>query len=188
MTSINVLGWTLLHFLWQGALIALLLAVSNRLLRGASAHVRYLSACGALALMLLCAMATFMRLRNDASANGLGVGKAFNTMQSREVQGSQGPTQSPTVNAVNIADGARAASARSSRSGFEVAALQFRWLSGSLPWMVYAWMAGVCLLALRSFGGWIALQNFKRNNARAAELEWQRRMAVLARRLRISRA
>lgn len=57
------LGWTLLHFLWQGALIAALLAVLRRFTGDRSAAPqRYAAACGALALMALAPVATFLAL------------------------------------------------------------------------------------------------------------------------------
>ena len=37
----NVTGWTLVHFVWQGALIALVTAGALRLLRGSAATTRY---------------------------------------------------------------------------------------------------------------------------------------------------
>ena len=38
------LGWALLHFLWQGALIAMLLGGANLLLQKAGAGLRYAAA------------------------------------------------------------------------------------------------------------------------------------------------
>src|SRR5580704_13357241 len=52
--ALHRLGWVLVHFLWQGAGIGLLLAVALRLLNKASSHLRYLVICGAL---LSCAIA-----------------------------------------------------------------------------------------------------------------------------------
>jgi uncharacterized protein (TIGR03435 family) len=53
MTSwVDVAGWTLVHFAWQGAGIALLAALALRLLRSGRPQLRYLTACGALAAML----------------------------------------------------------------------------------------------------------------------------------------
>ena len=49
---IEVLGWTLIHFTWQGTLVALSLAGVLRMLRGASTNTRYAAACVALLLML----------------------------------------------------------------------------------------------------------------------------------------
>jgi bla regulator protein BlaR1 len=51
-TLIQALGWSLVHFIWQGCVIALILAVALVLTRKAKAQLRYAIACAAL---LLCA-------------------------------------------------------------------------------------------------------------------------------------
>src|SRR5262245_6009043 len=48
---IEVLGWTLIHFTWQGTLVALSLAGVLRMLRGSSTNMRYEAACVSLLLM-----------------------------------------------------------------------------------------------------------------------------------------
>src|SRR5262245_35377766 len=48
---IEVLGWALIHFTWQGTLVALSLGAALRMLRGASTNARYAAACVALLLM-----------------------------------------------------------------------------------------------------------------------------------------
>ena len=45
-------GWALMHFVWQGAAIAVLAAAALRLTARRSANVRYVIGCVALALML----------------------------------------------------------------------------------------------------------------------------------------
>ncbi|MDE2428609.1 MAG: M48 family metalloprotease, partial [Burkholderiales bacterium] len=50
---VEVLGWPLLHFIWQGSLIASLVALGNALLRNARPHSRYLLACLGMVLCLL---------------------------------------------------------------------------------------------------------------------------------------
>src|SRR5262245_7048981 len=57
--AMEALGWTLLHFLWQGAAAALLLAATIPLLRRASSHVRYTAACLIWTLMALSPAVTF---------------------------------------------------------------------------------------------------------------------------------
>ena len=57
-TLIVILGATLLHFLWQGALVAGLLAVALHVLRGASPNLRYALCAGAMGLLLLLPVAT----------------------------------------------------------------------------------------------------------------------------------
>lgn len=56
---LDTLGWTLLHSLWQGLAIALLLGLALRLMRRRSAAERYLASLSALGLALLAAAATF---------------------------------------------------------------------------------------------------------------------------------
>ena len=51
-------GWTLLHFVWQGAAIAVAVAAVLRLLERRSANTRYLVACAGLIAMLAAPVAT----------------------------------------------------------------------------------------------------------------------------------
>lgn len=65
------LGWVVLHFLWQGALLAALLGSASHALRRHSAGARYLAGCAALLLMAAAPVVTFavlhtMRPRGDA--------------------------------------------------------------------------------------------------------------------------
>lgn len=66
---VDSIGWTLLHFTWQGALIGLETALALFLLRKRSAETRYLVACTGLLLCLLWpAVELVMRL--DAAGTG----------------------------------------------------------------------------------------------------------------------
>src|SRR6266545_4821909 len=58
-TLVERLGWTLVHFLWQGALIGLLTASLLTILRAARAQTRYLVACLGLLAMLVTPAVTF---------------------------------------------------------------------------------------------------------------------------------
>src|SRR6266850_2063546 len=50
--SMQIVGWTLIHFVWQGTAIALVIAAALRLTDRRSPNVRYLIACAGLAAML----------------------------------------------------------------------------------------------------------------------------------------
>ena len=63
MNLTHALGWTLIHFLWEGALIAVLLAGAGAFLRHSGSQVRYAASCAAMTLMLVCAVATFVDLK-----------------------------------------------------------------------------------------------------------------------------
>jgi beta-lactamase regulating signal transducer with metallopeptidase domain len=58
---VSAVGVTLIHFLWQGALIAALLGGVNLALRRASANLRYAAGCVALLLMFVAPITTFLR-------------------------------------------------------------------------------------------------------------------------------
>ena len=59
---VHALGWTLLHFCWQGALVAGLLWCVLALVAGSSAQVRYGLACAALIQATALPLVTFARL------------------------------------------------------------------------------------------------------------------------------
>jgi hypothetical protein len=59
---LHALGWTLLHFCWQGALIAVLLWCVLALLSERTPQQRYIAACTALMLMAVLPLVTFTQL------------------------------------------------------------------------------------------------------------------------------
>jgi len=59
--GVESLGWTLLHFLWQGALAWLAFKFFLGLARNASPQVRYLAGCATLALMCVAAGSTLLQ-------------------------------------------------------------------------------------------------------------------------------
>ena len=63
------LGWTLIHFLWQGLVIAILYAAARRsVARTSTPNARYLLACAALAAMMAAPLATWVLMGpSDAS-------------------------------------------------------------------------------------------------------------------------
>ena len=52
MPAVSALGWALVNFLWQGALVGCASAIALMLLRNARPQARYVLCCAALALCL----------------------------------------------------------------------------------------------------------------------------------------
>lgn len=68
---VNSIGWTLVHFSWQGALVGCQTALALLLLRQARPETRYLVACIGLLLCLAWpATELFLRLGGDSGADG----------------------------------------------------------------------------------------------------------------------
>jgi uncharacterized protein (TIGR03435 family) len=65
-TWIELAGWTLLHFVWQGAIVGLGAWAALLVLRSASPHARYAVACAALAVMLAFPIATAVLIGGSA--------------------------------------------------------------------------------------------------------------------------
>lgn len=65
-TIVYRLGWTLVHFVWQGALVALLVAAVLAALRRHSANARYVAGCAGLLLMVVAAGVTVLIVGSPA--------------------------------------------------------------------------------------------------------------------------
>ncbi len=65
---LDTIGWTLVHFVWQGAVIALVIAAILAACRHRlSSQARYVVACFGLAALLAAPLATAMMLRSFAT-------------------------------------------------------------------------------------------------------------------------
>ncbi|HEY9402112.1 MAG TPA: M56 family metallopeptidase [Pyrinomonadaceae bacterium] len=181
---VQTLGWTLLHFIWQGALVAFLYAGVALSLRRAAANLRYTIACACMLLMLALPVATFLHLNSDAAAAAFD--RRAPQVAPPETSGAQGMTAKPAsaparlyANFLIVPDdeGASAPLQRWAEDRFTYA----------LPWLVLCWLAGALALTLRLLGGWVLTERLRREPAGALGREWRERLARLARRLRVSR-
>ena len=70
----QAIGWALVHLLWQGLLVAAILAATLALLSKQSANARYLASCGALVVLVILGAATAYRSYEGSGSRGWGVG------------------------------------------------------------------------------------------------------------------
>jgi len=159
---LRTLGWTLLHFLWQGAGLAALIAVAAAICRSASA--RYALAVGALVLMLVSPAVTFTWLRAQA-----------NPAVRTGAEGALTWAGTPTQNATALS-GSRAPVAESE-------ATQPTWML----WLVEAWFLGVLVLSLRTAGGLILIERMRRKEIKRVGEELYARCLALQRKMGIER-
>ncbi len=182
---LQTLGWTLLHFIWQGALVALLYACVSLSLRRATANLRYAVACACLLLMLALPVATFFHLNSNAAA------VAFDRRSAEDAPAepasaagapAAAPDRTPARLYANFLivpgdEGAAAPLQRWAEARF----------TSALPWLVLAWLAGALVLSLRLAGGWALTERLRREPATPLAHDWRERTARLARQLRVSR-
>lgn len=152
------LGWTLLHFLWQGAICGMLAWLLLALLRRSSPARRYAALLGVLGVMALSPVCTMALLREPGSPElttptlasrrtgelelpNTRVGDTFGGMVARDDAQRLVEVQ-PPINTEPVLPTERS-------SGHWGA-----WTSVLLPWTVFAWCCGVTALTLRMLGGW----------------------------------
>jgi HEAT repeat protein/beta-lactamase regulating signal transducer with metallopeptidase domain len=150
MTAIHVLGWTLVHFLWQGALVAAALGLAFALTRRAAPTTRYALGLAALGVMLVLPFGTALRLTQQSSTAG---GEHAPSIVTLGV-----PDNEPDVAPPDPRTG-RGDAVPTSRTGSIAAAvfgtpeqaheLLQRWI----PWIVGLWLVGVVGLSARLLGG-----------------------------------
>ncbi|HEY3644310.1 MAG TPA: M56 family metallopeptidase [Gammaproteobacteria bacterium] len=144
------LGWTLVHFLWQGLLVGTIYACLRNYMTDASPQARYLLSLGTLALLAVLPVVTLLYL--------LGTPQAVH-----EVTGFAAgahlfiPPAEPT-----LLDSLRSL------------------LHPLVPWTVPAWSIGVALFGFKAFAGWRRARTLTRQASHAAPAEWQETVTRLA--------
>jgi GWxTD domain-containing protein len=160
--AIHALGWTLLHFLWQGTAVAILLAGVLWLLSSRRPQWRYVAACGALVLMLVLPLATWWHLAGSPQSVVSAI--PFESHAGRAFQGSWSGTPEPWRDQVA------------------------RELDQAVPWVISIWFAGVMLLWSRLNIGLIAAWRMKSLATEPATGELRLRLQKVSRRLGVARA
>lgn len=156
------LAWTLVHFLWQGALLGVAAWCVLAVLRNRNSRVRYGVACAFLALCALAPPITFFLLAPPAvgsftSHTPLVLG--FDPVPTRALFGTSSAGPLP-------------------------------WQTRLAPWLptiLLSWMIGSSLLALRAVGGWLWLQYLRRSATPVPEGQWVERVREMAAQAGISR-
>ncbi len=153
---IHALGWTVLHSLWQAALVALLVLLILRSFRGLSALYRYWIAFSGLIFTLLTSVVTFLQYYRS--------GSAVHVIVQSGTPSVSGPGAAPEVS---------------------LAAESFSWsavsasLDAYLPLVVAAWLLGVLLFVLRTAGGMVYLNRLRRRQHHRVSAFWRRRMEAV---------
>ncbi|HEX8843228.1 MAG TPA: M56 family metallopeptidase [Pyrinomonadaceae bacterium] len=179
----QALGWTLIHFIWQGALLAVLHAGASVLLRRASSNIRYVVACSAMFLMLVLPLATFYLISTSSADAPAGTPARYAAADALKGQQQSNSLQQKQVNAPGEVDASEVLppeaipAQNSAEDSF----------NALLPWFVILWLTGASLLSLRFFGGWTAAQKLKVRRVKAATYDWQAVVTRLAASLRVSR-
>ncbi|MCR6701276.1 MAG: M56 family metallopeptidase [Dokdonella sp.] len=149
LTPVHALGLSLLHFLWQGALIGVAYLGARRLTRESNPELRYACGMAAIVLAALCPIVTCLLILGAQDAATV------------------------AVTTTTVASAFAAGAAPAVQPGLSAQALS---------WLVALWLAGVLVMALRSFQQWRSLERVVRLHA-ILDPELQRMGRMLAAKL-----
>jgi bla regulator protein blaR1 len=207
------LGWVLLHFVWQGAVIAALCAIAFVTLRRASANVRYLIACSGLLVMAACLPVSWFVVAGPAPG---GTGRQSLPVQTgseaAESRGRVSPrldlrvserrdyapdhtfekshsefagSQSLFSPSPLTGEGRGEGVAQQTTTPPPFAAAWLDRIAAALPWLVVAWLIGVFSLSIRLAIGWQGIHRLRRAPSLPADGPWQSVLLRLCDRLRL---
>ncbi len=154
------MAWSLLHFLWQGALLGLLAWAGLTLARRRGARMRYALACGFLLACLVVPVITYVALVPTPCPGQRAEFSAVASPLPMEPFQVSEPAQVLPV---------------TSR------------IQPHLPWILGLWLVGVAVLSLRVAGSWLWLQALRKNGRPVGDAETQGRFLALARRFGVRR-
>ncbi len=196
----RALGWTLLHSLWQGALVAVVLAGALLLLRRQRAEVRYLASAGALALIVALSGLTFrlyFSAGTEPGQDGATAGVTRETFATTvtvmstpgigttEVAGALSARATPAPAPAPAAPAGAGALAGATLRGITQSFVQAITTHFSL--LVLAWLLGLLAMSLRLLGGLLYVQRLRHQRVRPLPAAWQERLAELTARAGVRR-
>ncbi len=158
------LGWALVHFLWQGSLIAAALALVLSRLRRHPAQARYLAGCAALAAMIVLPFITAAVIA-PISLAGAVAGVPLGPVAKSPAGGPVAPPVSRAVRSEIT-------------SSLDESVLLL---------VVLVWAAGVLILSIRLVGGWMHAQRLARTQVLPIAEPWASKLAALRVKLAVSR-
>lgn len=185
MTWTHVIGWSLVHFVWQGAAVAVACGVLLTLAGNRSPVLRYAVSVAALVVMAALPITTAIRLSGVPRA-GLATGTALTDVAAPVTDLVGAASGTVTTGMEEAKTDAAAETARPGPSSW-VAWFRAR-LEHAMPSLVFLWLAGVLALSLRLLGGWAWARRLTTTGVRTASVQYSAMLKDLAARLRVTRA
>lgn len=167
-TLVPAIGWSLLHFLWQGLLVGWVAVLALHLLRNARPQARYAIACAALLLCAALPVGSIAWRVQEALAAGYAMPVPHDPLL------GAGAAAIPAAHVPVLVDADQLTS-------FEYL------LRRNMPWLVLLWAGGAALMTLRLSLGlqWVRQRTLAGHYR--PDAEWQQRLDRLALRIGVRR-
>lgn len=195
MSFLQSVGWALVHFVWQGSAIAVVLAIALVAARRAPATFRYALSTGALLVMLVVPVGTVLRLRatpviaptpTDAAESRQSivtgfVGDPATLVATAPTVASHNVQSAPRAGAEPAAVAAPSPSEHAPATSTSISLESVRtWVEQHMAWVVALWTLGVLLLSIRLLGGWLRARQLRTQGTGPVPDLWRRALERLA--------
>ncbi|MEN8225883.1 MAG: M56 family metallopeptidase [Bacteroidota bacterium] len=169
---IHSLGWTLVHSLWQGALIGFAVALAVVFLHKYTARLRYFINSLGLFAFAAAAMITFIAsyLSYTDGNEGAAVIYASDSYMQASQYASLQEDETP--------------------AGFSMAAIldtTASYCREHIPLFVTIWLMGMMAMMLRFIGGYALVRRYKTHRVKPVIGDWDRRFRTLAQNIKVNR-
>ena len=164
---VSALGWTLVHSVWQGTLIAIIAVAGFTVLNKRSASLRYNFGIILLSLQLLTSIVTFFYYQLITPVKNL----ANNSLNSLST-----PVRNIPLNWQKV------------DYNLSMATKIQIWLNMHIYELVICWLIGAAFLMLRFAAGWIYTERLRSSARIVMDKEWRVRFGVLTAKLNISQS
>lgn len=184
---IENLGWTLIHSCWQISVIGLLLLLSLRVLKNASANLRYSVSITAMILLVALPAATFFSFKSVSMVKTeANFTKTVENSKSQSLETTRETNEN--LNALEEIPDFEKDNEIISENEFAGFQNQIKSsLNKFLPYLVWAWFLGVLLFSFRFCGGIWKVHQFKTYETSSVGNDWQKRFDVLSKNIGIRR-
>ena len=160
----SAVGWTLLHSLWQGLIVFLLLIIILKFLKGKSSSVKYIISCSAFIILLGAIVVTFLNQYTDEGSITPQYDKITYTTASKYFETDLHSNHYKAVwNKCK------------------------QFIDHNADLIVWFWITGVIIMVIKSAGGWLYLDRKIKSTRKVIDDNWFKQMEEIACRLGIRR-
>jgi len=157
------LGWTLVHFVWQATVVAVIVAIVLRFVKKQAASLRYAIAGLALVLIVVMGIVTMMQVEVSAP---MSLATQHGALIEESVEMPVAVTPAPEIPLSSV-------DTQASWSWPVFKQRCIRRTEAALPFIVVGWTLGACGLSLLHLGGWIRLYRIRQRLTQPASLQLQ---------------
>lgn len=183
---IATLGWTLIHFLWQGTFIAICLKLATLLSH--NAQVRYILSVSAFCLMLITPILTYFYLDQPSRHSDLlSLSVEWTQLPAHQPTQTLTPTTSQPVSLPVTNTSNQKTPPPISQTPLPAPLPQSftNTINSNIPYIVQVWSFGILLLSLRLLYIWFHTQHLKHTHTYSVGPKWEQFLDNLCKQLEI---